>query len=535
MHRRHFLAALSGGLFASCDYRDGVPASGGELGGPDMALGHALRDGTLAAPGEARRVGIAIIGAGIGGLSAAWRLARLGITDVAIFELDSAAGGNARSASNDISGYPLGAHYLPLPTREAVHLRELLADLGVLEGDPQAAVPRYGERHLVGAPQERLYRGGLWYEGLLPRQAMGPREVRQVRRFEEIIEGLAVARGADGRRLFAIPSGLASADPATRALDGISMADWMAAQGFDSSTLNWYVDYGCRDDYGARAGDISAWAGLHYFACRDGQARDADPRSVLTWPEGNGWLVRKMLAWLAARGVAAPLTRAACARVESAGDHALVDIYLAREQRSVRYRAGHVIWAAPAFTLARAWANPPAGFAAAAAAIQTSPWLVANLSLNARPDDAGPAALAWDNVLYDSPALGYVVATHQQIRVRPGPTVLTYYRPLADTTPQAARRRLADASWLSWADPILAELARPHPQLRRQLRRLDLWRWPHAMPRPIPGFRSAPIRAMLAGLAGPLHFAHSDLSGLPLFEEAHHAGVRAAHGVAAAA
>jgi len=28
--------------------------------------------------------------------------------------------------------------------------------------------------------------------------------------------------------------------------------------------LRWYVDYGCRDDYGAPASATSAWAGVHY-------------------------------------------------------------------------------------------------------------------------------------------------------------------------------------------------------------------------------------------------------------------------------
>jgi glycine/D-amino acid oxidase-like deaminating enzyme len=532
MLRRSFLAALPGGLFAACEFRDGVAQPAGELQGPDMALGHAMRDRALPAPGEERRIDVAVIGAGIGGLSAAWRLARRGIASVGLFELDTAAGGNARFGTNPITAYPLGAHYLPLPTREAVHVRELLADLGVLKGDPQAALPQYDERYLVGAPQERLYRGGLWYEGLLPRAGLDAREAGQIGRFEEAVDRLKTARGSDGRRLFGIPSLLASADPTHRTLDRISMAAWMAQQGFDSPLLNWYVDYGCRDDYGARATEVSAWAGLHYFACRDGQGRDADPHTVLTWPEGNGWLVRQMLAWLAARGVAAPLTGAACARIETAAGHATFDIYLAREKRSVRYRAQHVIWAAPAFALARAWVNPPAGFAAACAGIATSAWLVANLTLNGLPEDAGPAGLAWDNVLYDSPALGYVVATHQQMRVKPGPTVLTYYRPLADLPPAQARARLANQPWRTWVDPILAELARPHPGLRRQLDRIDLWRWPHAMPRPVPGYLRAPIRALLAELTGPLHFAHSDLSGLPLFEEANFAGVRAADSVA---
>jgi NADPH-dependent 2,4-dienoyl-CoA reductase/sulfur reductase-like enzyme len=101
MKRRAFLAALPAGLFSSCEFRDGQPQLVGDLGGPDMKLGHALRDGTLPAPTEEKRIGIAIVGAGIGGLSAAWKLAKRGVTDFHHFDLDTQAGGNARVGQND--------------------------------------------------------------------------------------------------------------------------------------------------------------------------------------------------------------------------------------------------------------------------------------------------------------------------------------------------------------------------------------------------------------------------------------------------
>jgi len=92
-----------------------------------------------------------------------------------------------------------------------------------------------------------------------------------------------------------------------------------------------------------------------------------------------------------------------------------------------------------------------------------------------------------------------------------------------------AREQLMNKPWQAWVEPIIAELSKPHPGLRQQLRRIDLWRWPHAMPRPLRGYRSASVRNVLRQLSGPLTFAHSDLSGVPLFEEAHFAGVTAAN------
>ena len=68
------------------------------------------------------------------------------------------------------------------------------------------------------------------------------------------------------------------------------MQDWMAQNRFTSPYLNWYINYACRDDYGALARDTSAWAGVHYFA-----SRDPEEKGPLTWPEGNGWIVRQLI------------------------------------------------------------------------------------------------------------------------------------------------------------------------------------------------------------------------------------------------
>ena len=77
-------------------------------------------------------------------------------------------------------------------------------------------------------------------------------------------------------------------------LDHISMADWLTNQRFDSPTLRWYVNYACRDDYGAWAKDTAAWAGIHYFA-----SREPEEKGPLTLPEGNGWIAQQLIGKLA--------------------------------------------------------------------------------------------------------------------------------------------------------------------------------------------------------------------------------------------
>jgi hypothetical protein len=156
-------------------------------------------------------------------------------------------------------------------------------------------------------------------------------------------------------------------------------------------------------------------------------------------------------------------------------------------------------------------------------------WMVANLTLRDRPSSRG-FPLAWDNVLYDSPSLGYVVATHQSGRDF-GPTVLTYYLPLVDEDPRRARARLLATTWEEWVATILADLRPAHPGLPELVERIDVYLWGHAMVRPRPGYCWGEALAASARPLGRVHFAHTDLSGMALFEEAQYWGMRAAEAI----
>ena len=56
---------------------------------------------------EARiRIPIVIVGGGIAGLSAAWRLDKRGFHDFVLLEMEPHAGGNSRWGENEISRFP---------------------------------------------------------------------------------------------------------------------------------------------------------------------------------------------------------------------------------------------------------------------------------------------------------------------------------------------------------------------------------------------------------------------------------------------
>lgn len=491
-----------------------------------MDLGHLLREPNFPPPSETRRVPVVIVGAGIGGLSAGWKLAKAGFNDFLLVELESEAGGNSRAGRNEVSAYPLSAHYLPLPTRESTAVRELLAELGVLQGDPQAERPRYDERYLCAMPQERLYRNGWWQEGVLPQIGVSAAEREQYQRFYALMEAFKQRRD-DGRRAFALPMEFSSRAPDLLKLDTLSMRDWLLAQGLDSPQLHWYVDYACRDDYGTGIAEVSAWAGIHYFACRNGEALEATGDTVLTTPGGNAWLAEGLAKGIKSRAGERLLTGAAVFRVTEADGRMLVDLWLPAEKRTLRLEAEQLIWAAPLFLVPHVFAGHDA-LKTAARSFSYAPWLIANLTLSRFPEDRAGTSMAWDNVLYNSPGLGYVVATHQQMRLRPGATVFTYYHALSQMSPQLGRALLLTTSREGWAEQILAELERPHPDIRQVTTRLDVFRNAHAMARPVPGLIWGESRQLFAADGERLRFAHADVSGFSLFEEAQYRGVLAA-------
>jgi phytoene dehydrogenase-like protein len=535
--RRELLAAFLGAPFAlaACRGRGRAePLPEGVIVGASDRLGHALRDGPRPEPEVWESAGVVIVGGGVAGLAAAWRFLRAGFEDFVLLELEEAPGGTARSGSeHGVVPYPWGAHYLPAPLKENRALVSLLDEMGVLEGPDAEGEPVVAEQFLCRDPEERVFYRGRWYEGLYLHAGQTEEDARQLLLFNREVDAWAAWRDSRGRRAFAIPVSDSSDDAEAAALDRVSMAEWMRSKGFNSERLRWLVDYGCRDDYGLTSEQASAWAGLFYFASRmKGPGAEAQP--LLTWPEGNGRLVRHLYEKARARvrlGLAAADIRPA----QSPKNEGVEVVAVTKEGRGAfGFRAGQVVFAAPQFLTRylikdyREGACPPH-----VSEFEYGAWMVANLFLEDRPRGGYGFPLAWDNVIYESPSLGYVVATHQRGLDR-GPTVFTYYYPLTDADPRAARARLLSAGRDEWAEVALSDLQRAHADIRTLTRRLDVMRWGHAMIRPRVGFQWGGARLKAQRPFRSIHFAHTDLSGVPLFEEAFDHGLRAAEEVLAA-
>ena len=532
--RRSFLKSLLAGSVAlpfACTERPArrpvgdVPSSFIDRVSP--AQGHLLRrpvDPSEFATARETTVDALVVGGGVSGLAACWKLRQAGVQRVLLVEIADQLGGDAAAGQAQGLVFPLGAHYINVPPAEADCVHEVLSDLEIITGYDAAGRPIIHPDHLLRWPAERLWEDDSWSEGLDPFGAAGTGELEQLHAFEDDMLRWTLYRGQDSRRGVAMPLAYSTADARVRDLDAMTMAEYANQQGWNSARLSWLIDQACKDDYGGTAADISAWAAIHYFACRfyDRRVKEQYPTDTLTWPDGNQFLVQGMArdlnkdeCWLSTAVVGllpgATTTQALC-----------ID---AATGESLRVHAHSVVYAGKLHAAPYVVPDMPRQQRRAIEQLDYVPWLVAAVKLSSQLGDSG---LSWDNVLMGSPSVGYVSARHQTSpAARPEGEVLVYYLPLIEDLTSTREQLLGDDPQ-PWANRVLADLTRVHPHLPNLVEGIDICRWGHGMVRPAPGVIWGPGAEQRRQPFGRVAFASCDAGGLPLFEEALFAGIAAA-------
>lgn len=530
LSRRELLTTFLGAPLAFAACRDTSPRRfpEGQIVGQSATLGHILRENRTFEVPEAnwKNVKVAIVGGGVAGLSAAWKLAKQSVKDVVILELEKEPGGTSISGIAQPVNHPWGAHYLPVPFQENTELISLIEEMSLTDGRTADGAPIIKEQYLCREPEERVFYKGRWYDGLYLHVGESEEDKRQFAEFQKQIDTWVNWRDSKGRRAFVVPSALCSDDPEVTALDKISFADWLTEKGFTSERLVWYCDYACRDDYGLKLDQTSAWAGLFYFCSRVRKSGD-ESQPFITFPEGNGKFVNHL-----ADGVKDKLLRSHVV-VSIMPTTTGVDVVCLAGNELRGFRCEKVIYASPIFTAPYVIRGFREDAPFAAHEFQHNAWFVANLFMKDRPKPrfTRDFPLAWDNVLYESPSLGYVNATHQK-GIDYGPTVWTYYYPMCHE--ENGRTKLFNYEWRDLADVCLTDIARAHPEVYDLCERIDIMRWGHAMISPRPGFVWGTERAKALHPYRNIHFAHTDLSGIALFEEAFYHGLNAANSISTA-
>ena len=522
--RRELLTVFLGApvALAACGTGESRAFPNGEIVGQSATLGHVLRlNRSFEVPAdkwETKKV--AIIGGGVAGLTAAWKLKKENFNDFVLLELEKEIGGTARSSVGQPVSYPWGAHYLPVPFRENTELIDFLDEMSLLDGRDTNDEIIVKEQFLCREPEERVFYKGRWYEGLYLNVGASEDDKRQYAEFQRQVDRLVNWRDASSKRAFVVPVANCSTDTEVTSLDKISFGDWLRQNGFTSERLIWYCDYACRDDYGLKLEQTSAWAGLFYF-CSRVRKSGVESQPFITVPEGNGQFVNHFFEKVK------DIVRRSQIVVSVVPTDNGVDVICLDGDELRGIHCKKAIFASPMFTAPYVIRGFREDDPFTATEFQHNAWFVANLFLKDRPKPrfAKNFPLAWDNVLYESPSLGYVTATHQK-GIDYGPTILTYYYPMC--AEENGRTKLFNYEWRDLADVCLTDLARAHPDIYDLTNRIDIMRWGHAMISPRPNFIWSGVREKAVKPYRNIHFAHTDLSGIALFEEAFYHGLRAA-------
>jgi hypothetical protein len=81
----------------------------------------------------------------------------------------------------------------------------------------------------------------------------------------------------------------------------------------------------------------------------------------------------------------------------------------------------------------------------------------------------------------------------------------------------------------AWTEKILKDLKLVHPDIDEATENIDVMLWGHAMAQPRPGMIHDGLRAKLAkSIENVIHFAHTDIAGVSIFEEGFYQGIKAA-------
>lgn len=484
-----------------------------KITGTNHILGHRLRTSDFPKPTKTINENIVIIGGGISGLSAARYLSKNGINDFKVIELENEVGGNSSAGENSYSKYPFGAHYLPLPNHSDNELISFLNEENIITHFEDEN-PIFNEAYLCFDPHERLFIKNYWQEGIIPKYGLNEEDFKAFEKFDELISELKTVKGNDNLFAFDIPINKASKDEQFTNLDKITLAEWLIQNNLNNEHLNIYLNYCCKDDYGIGVKKVSAWAGLHYFC-----GRKNSNHNVLTWPEGNQFLVEKLAKYSKGKELKNELVY----QIEEKENKVHLLVYDSKTNESKTIIANQVIVATPQFVnkyLIKNRKDVVADF-------EYAPWLTATIVVKKIPLSEG-APLSWDNVIHNGFGLGYIYNQHQHLHQYKPPFVLTYYAALSEKDLMTERRNLYSKSDEYWKSIILSDLEKAHYGITNEIESIEIHKKGHGMISPFPNFIFSEKLKQASQNTKNLYFAHSDLSGISIFEEAFHQGINAA-------
>lgn len=487
-----------------------------KITGTNHILGHKLWAKDFPQPTQETRTKYLVVGGGISGLSACRFFSQHQENNYLLLEMENHLGGNSSNGQNKFSKFPLGAHYLPLPNKENTEIIQFLKECKIYQGDDENGDPILDEYQMTFPQQERLFFKNSWQNDIVPQNGVSTETKGEFDRFFKMMDHFQHKKDAEGKYWFAIPVHDSSREDEVLQLEKIIFKDWLKQQNFTSEELFWLLDYSCRDDYGLGIDYVSAWAGIHYFAGRKNNWSKKYKDQVFTWPEGNARLAKHFSKYTEGKSSSNNLVF----EVKINDKNVEVLSFDNIQKKTKKIIAEKVLFATPQFVNERIFNNKRAEH------FNYVPWLLTTITL--QNDFGGDEELAWDNVIYGSEGLGYIYDQHQNVEQIMGEKVITYYRSFSTNDCKKARKKLYGLKEDQLKSLVLEDLKKAHPMIEDFILEMQFHKMGHAMIAPVPNQIFGNSEKAKQPIDGKVFFAHSDLSGISIFEEAFYQGWRTA-------
>lgn len=514
MNRRDFISIAVGipAIYGVAKYVNYISESGFPINVHyrGMSDGHLIRDKNFpkAALEEELKSDICIVGSGIAALTCCWKLIQSNYKGNIILVSGGELFGNSGSIEINKAHYPIGAHYLPLQNEESSHTREMLKFFNIIEKNEYSQKPTYNSKHLVYSPMERVLFENHWQEGLYKKSETSIKFFKFIEQFKNKV-------GSDGKKLFSIPLSLSSKD--SQYLDNQSFKEWLIDNQFVDNDLWNYLNYCCKDDYGTNISTTSAWAGIHYFAGRTGECSNMSEETILTWKNGNAFLAQTIFDYIKNK-----ITIINGSAYKYLLDDKQLKVGNIKENKFYKIKTNKIVFATPLNIINYICDTQ---ILTKNLIPDHSVWMVSNILFKELPIDKFKGiGLSYDNVVFPSKHLGYIFSDNQSLDLSREYKVLTSYTCLSEQKMNESRKiilKMTKQDLLALAmNDIITSYGKAAYSLVQQV---DINIHGHAMPYPEVGFlkRNSLLNEEIKKIEQKnIFFAHSDLSGISIFEEA---------------